>query len=65
MIFDFCLSTKSAAAPSGPDRLLEITYEEIKAIDYDLLRQSIMKGIDGVSHQHADAQNEGRSYNSG
>ena len=62
MIFAFCLSTKSAAV--GPDRLLEITYEEIKAIDYDLLRQSIMKGIDGVSHQHADAQNEGRSYNS-
>jgi len=61
MIFDFCLSTKSGAAPSDPDRLLEITYEEIKAIDYGLLRQSIMKGI--VSHQHADAQNATRSYN--
>jgi len=59
MIFAFCLSTKSAAV--GPDRLLEITYEEIKAIDYGLLRQSIMKGI--VSHQHADAQNATRSYN--
>jgi tRNA nucleotidyltransferase/poly(A) polymerase len=28
------------------------------------LRQSVAKGIDGMSHQYADAQNEGRSYNS-
>jgi hypothetical protein len=28
------------------------------------LRQSVAKGIDGMSHQHADAQNEARSYNS-
>jgi len=28
------------------------------------LRQSVAKSIDGMSHQHADAQNEGRSHNS-
>jgi len=27
-------------------------------------RQSVAKSIDGMSHQHADAQNEGRSHNS-
>jgi hypothetical protein len=27
------------------------------------LRQSVTKGINGMSHQYADAQNEGRSYN--
>jgi hypothetical protein len=28
------------------------------------LRHSVAKGINGMSHQHTDAQNEGRSYNS-